>query len=294
VLIIPAGFGAALTGADMARPPALRVVTDADKRIAGDVTRSLAEGIGAQLDAVRLGAATTLTTGEAPSPERIQEVVTAAQAIQIPLEVVQTDTGDAYRPAAYFGASMGILFLFFTVGAGARSLLLEREEGTLARVRAAPITDQAVVVGKAVSVFIVGVVSLFVIWGATTLLFGARWGDPAAVAVVLVATVVAIAGISTVIAAFARTNAQANALTTVAAFVLALLGGSFQQAGTLPGIFATIALFTPNGLALRALTRIGAADVGLADTWPTVVVLFTMGALTALIGLARLRTKVLA
>ena len=42
--------------------------------------------------------------------------------------------------AAYFGPAMAMLFVFFTLAAAPRSLLAERRSGTLARVRAAPVS----------------------------------------------------------------------------------------------------------------------------------------------------------
>jgi ABC-2 type transport system permease protein len=300
VLVLPAGFGASVTGAAPGSTPLpIGVVTDAGKRIAGEVARSLADGIAGRLDAARLGVATALAAppppGEPADPAaRVPALAAAAADLGPVISVSMQEAGGTYRPIAYFGAAMAILFLFFTVGAGARSLLAEQTDGTLARVRAAPLSMGAVLLGKTASSLVLGLGSLLTVWLVTATVFRATWGNPAVVLVVIVATVAAVAGIGSLITALARTNAQADAFTSLATFVLALLGGSFQPVGSLPGLFARLALLTPNGLALRAFTELGAADGGLVDVLPQVGALVALAAVTLGIGTLLIRRRVLA
>ena len=84
-----------------------------------------------------------------------------------------------------------------------------------------------------------------------------------------------------------------SARSAVVAFVFALLGGSFFQPGGLPDVLEKVALLTPNGWALRALTSIGAGRAGIVDVLPAIAVLLAIGAVTATIGTRALRAKVL-
>ncbi len=294
VLVVPAGFGASVPGLAAGTPLVpLHVVVDADKRLAGDVTRAIAEGIGSRITTSVLAVSTALAVSASPpDAAAVQAMVSEAQKVTVPIAMQQVDVQGRYSPVAYFGASMGILFLFFTVGAGARSLITERKEGTLDRVRAAPVTDTAVMLGKTIGVLALGLASLVTIWLATSLAFGARWGSPAAVLAVIVAVVLAVAGISTMVTGLARTDAQVDGYSSIVAFVLALLGGSFMQPGSLPGVLQTMALLTPNGWALRALTRVGAAEGTLVDVLPAVGVLLLMAVVTTAAGIGGLRAKV--
>ena len=79
---------------------------------------------------------------------------------------------------------------------------------------------------------IVGVVSMTAVWLVTWLGFGATWGDPLGVFVVIVAAVTAIAGISLLITGFARTENQADTLTTIVALLFAVAGGTFFLGAT--------------------------------------------------------------
>jgi ABC-2 type transport system permease protein len=288
VIEVPAGFGASLS-APTATP--FGVIVDVSKRVTADVTTSIAHQLASRVDTVRVAVAAAVASGgnSGSSPAAAQQVVAGAQDIQPILAVATTDIGGAYNPVAYFAPAMGMLFLFFTVGAGARSILVEREEGTLRRVRAAPVRDGQILVGKTAAVLVLGLVSMFVLWAITSTAFHAAWGDPAAVVLVLVGIVVAIAGISMLITAFARTEEQAQGLTSLVAFTLALLGGNFLSPGSMPPFLQHLALLTPNGWALRALTDIGASGAGARDVLPATLVMVGIGVAAGLFGLRSLR-----
>ena len=129
------------------------------------------------------------------------------------------------------------------------------------------------------------------VWFITWLGFGAYWGDPLAVFLVIVAAVTAIAGISLLITGLARTENQADALTTIIALLFAVAGGTFFYGAS--GALSTLRLFTPNGQALAAFVDLSAAQATVMDVMPRILLLLAIGVGTALIGLAALRNKVL-
>lgn len=291
-IILPPGFGGTVAGAE---PLPLAVVTDAGQRISGDVARSIASGIAARINAKRLAVASALAAdSQTPTADRLKQIVEAAAHVRADAEIERREIAGRYSPVAYFGASMAMLFLFFTSGSGARSLIAERASGTLARIRAAPVSDKAILVGKTTSVFLVGLMCLVVVWAVTSLVFDADWGDPVAVIAVIVGVVVATTGISMLVTALARTDAQADGVTSILAFASALLGGSFVSPGGLPELFQSLQLITPNGWALRAFVQIGAARDGVIDVLFPVGVLMAFGFLTGAIALGGLHSKVAA
>lgn len=291
-IVLPAGFGSAVTGAGGATPPPVSVVIDADKRITADVATAIARRVGAQIDANRWAITAALDSGAVADPASARTLASGRGQIDLPIALDVADVSNQYTPVAYFAPSMAILFLFFTIGAGARSLITERREGTLARVRSAPITDTTLLLGKTGAVLVLGLASLLVVWGVTTVAFRARWGDPGAVLVVIVGVVVATTGISILVTGLARTDAQAEGLTSMVAFVLALLGGNFLQPGSLPEVMQRLSLLTPNGWALKSFTQIGAAGAGVVEVLPAVGVMVAMGLVCGLAGLRGINAKV--
>jgi ABC-2 type transport system permease protein len=289
-IVLPTGFGASATGSS---PQPIGVVVDAGKRITADVTTSIADRLAARLDGVRLAINAALRAGpQPPDAARLQQVISEGQVVGQVVSVANETIGGRYNPIAFFAPSMGMLFLFFTIGAGARSLLTERQQGTLARLRAAPVSDAQILLGKTGGVLVLGLASFLVLWLITSTVFHAAWGNPFAVILVIVGIVVAIAGISILVTALARTEAQAEGLTSMVAFVLALLGGNFLSPGSSPPLLAKLSLLTPNGWALRALTNVGAAEAGPRDVLPQVAVIVGIGLVAGLIGIRALAGKV--
>lgn len=195
-------------------------------------------------------------------------------------------------PLGFFGPSMAILFLYFAVGAGARSLLTERRQGTLARLRVAPIAFRAVVAGKIVAIFLTSLVSTLALWLATSFLFNASWGSVAGVVALSAAVVFAIGGIASLIAAFAKNEAAADATTGMVAFLLALFGGNFFPPGALPDWLEKSSRLTPNGAALQAFARLSIDNAPVSEIVPALIILVVIGLVAGTYGFRRLTTRV--
>jgi ABC-2 type transport system permease protein len=205
--------------------------------------------------------------------------------------VAQGQVQGTFSVMAYFAPGMAMLFLFFIIGEGARSIVAERREGTLARILAGPVSPSAVLLGKTVQVLVVGVVSMSAVWLVTWLAFGASWGDPLGVLLVIVAAVTAICGFSLLITGLARTENQADALTTIVALLFAIVGGTFFYGAA--GPLTTLQRFTPNGQALAAFVDLSAAQASVVDVLPRILALLGIGVVMGVVGLLTVRTKVL-
>src|SRR6266567_4500063 len=130
--------------------------------------------------------------GAALPPARIRALAAAAAAATAPVAVrdVSAQTRELDQKS-FFAAGMAVFFLFFTVQFGVTSLLEERNEGTLARLLAAPVSRASILGGKLLTSFLLGIISMTVLVVATTVLFGAAWGNPFGVAVLIVTAIMA-------------------------------------------------------------------------------------------------------
>jgi ABC-2 type transport system permease protein len=187
---------------------------------------------------------------------------------------------------------MAIFFLFFTTGFASRSLLAEREQGTLPRILASPVRKTSVIVGKAISGFVLGVVSVAVMFGSLGLLFDVSWGDPLALVVLTVVTVLAVMGLTALVQLLTKTNEQADALSSAVAAGLAMVGGNFFPIFQLPEVIQRISLLTPNGWALRGFTDVAYDGATLADLGPHIAVIAAFAVVTG--GIAFMRAQRLA
>lgn len=266
-LVVPAGFTAAVTGP---APLGLVTLTSVNGSTAAAVVRSIASSFVAQLDADRLSIATALAAGASSSDAaRLQSLLSR---LQIPERVVQHPLGA--RPlsvVSYYSPAMATFFLLFMVSYTARSFFVDRAQGMVERMRAAPIHPVEILAGKSLASFVFGFASLSVVALVTSVGFGADWGGPVAVGLVGLALVLSVVCLTALVIGLSRTQRQAEGIASAVVFGLALLGGNFVSLANTPPIMRTLALCTPNGWALRAFTDLATAGGGLRTVLEPVV-----------------------
>jgi ABC-2 type transport system permease protein len=177
-----------------------------------------------------------------------------------------------------------VFFLLFTVQFGLSSIVDERRDATLRRLLAAPIPRGSILGGKVLTSLVLGTASMVMLFVASSLLLGARWGAPAGVAILIVAGVLAATGITAVTATFARTAEQIGSFQAIVAVVLGMLGGTFfpvEQAG---GLLSFVSRVTPHFWFMRGLAE---AQVGAASVLPAVGALLLIAAVTSAVAALR-------
>jgi len=264
----------------------LSVIDHAERPFSGDVAAAVAGNLAARLNRVALATQAATEIGLDPS-------VGAAAAAAEPYRFEVVDLGGSSIDAmAFFGASMAMVLLFFTTGFAAQSILTDRRTSVLDRLLAVGTRPSALLAGKVISISLLALIGFVVVWAVTSLGFGASWGDPVVVFVLIVATVAALSGVSTFVASFARTEQQSQTLTSVVTFGLALLGGNFTGPANAPAVLDWLSGFIPNGVALRAFTEASADDASLGSLWWSLLRLAAFAVILGGIGLARIRRSI--
>jgi ABC-2 type transport system permease protein len=192
----------------------------------------------------------------------------------------------------YFAPSIAVVFLFIGSGLGMRSLLLERANGTLARLAAAPIRPRAIVAGKLGAIGVTGLASILIVWAVTVAAFGADWGDPIGVLAMCVGATAAMCGLGAFLISFARTPQEAFAASLVVGLALALLGGNLLPPGSLPEAFQVLSLGTPNGWALVGFGRLALLRDPASSVLGPFAVLCLIAVVTGGFALTRVRRMV--
>jgi ABC-2 type transport system permease protein len=282
VIVVPAGFTQAV---EAGRPAALQVIGAANAPISTEVARSIAQAYAADLNRIRLSVATAGLTASGPSATQLAAKA-AAMASPLAVRDVSAVTRELSNKS-FYAAGMAVFFLFFTVQFGVTSLLEERAEGTMARLVAAPIPRGSILAGKLLVSFALGMFSMIVLVVATTLMFGAQWGNPAGVLVLLAAATLAATGIMALIATFAKNAEQAGNWQSVVAVVLGLLGGTFFPVAQAPGILSRLTFVAPQAWFLRGLGDLRGGPVSVI--WTPVLALLAFATVTGAIAVTRLR-----
>ena len=260
-LVIPEGFSTAATGA---HPSGLRVLTSVNNSIAGSITSSIATSFVAQINADRLSVEAALAAG-APTSQ-LPTLVAAATKLRIPEQTVHVPVGAAELTAiSYYAPAMAIFFLLFMVAFTSRSFFADKATGMIDRVRAAPIRPGQILLGKALSVLVFGSASLATIGVVTSYAFGAHWGNPLAAVLLGLSMIIAIVAVTSLVIVVSRTPRQAEGISSVVVFALALLGGNFILLSSMPSVMQHLALLTPNGWAMRGFTDLATTTGGVSS-----------------------------
>ncbi len=198
--------------------------------------------------------------------------------------------------------SYTVMFAFFLVLTVGWVFVAERRQGTLKRLRAAPVTRGQVLLGKLLPCYLVSLGQGTFLLVAGRLLFGMRWGpehwplvqQAGLLLLVVACTSLAAMGLALLVAALARTEVQVALFGAVPVLVLALVGGCVLPPEMMPERTRELTRLTPQGWALEAyrelLVSSGPAGPHLDIVWLACAVLaaFGIGFLALAWGLLRL------
>jgi ABC-2 type transport system permease protein len=284
--VVPAGFSDAIT---RQLPTEIRVIGNIDELIATSVAQSIAEAYISHVRAVQLSVGIAMMNlGDAD----LDALVERATAFADPIVIEDISASRKELDInTFYAAGMAVLFLFFTVQFGVGGILEEKKIGTMNRLLVAPAPRMAIVVGKVLVGFIVGIASTVVLALASTYLLGADWGNAIGVGILIVAGVTSAVAIMAVVASFAKTSEQAGAAHAVVAMVLGMLGGAFFPVAQAGGIIEKLSLATPHAWFLRGLGELQSGG-GVTDIWLPVLAILAFAVVTGSIAALRLSKMV--
>jgi ABC-2 type transport system permease protein len=179
-----------------------------------------------------------------------------AAGAELPIKLhITSATGRGFSWLGYYASSMAVLFLMFAVTYGGRTLLAERQRGTLPRLLISPTSALTILLGKMGGIVLTGVLQMLILWGATTLI-GAYWGNPAGVLLTIVLLVTCASSVGALISAWARTPGQAGAIGSAVTLIGGAFSGSFFVRWNLPQWVQYVSLVTPNAWGIEILSRL--------------------------------------
>jgi len=234
-------------------------------RLSGEIVinQLIASGRLSPAEAQTQGQLIGQSVGAAEPPERVE--ITSKTGAQ----------DKSFNWLEYSAPSMAILFMMFTLSAAGRTLLIERDHGTLPRMLISPTRRAEILGGKMLGNFLTGLLQMTILILTGRLLFGITWGNPLAVGLLTIAVVAATTGWGMLPTAFSRTSGQANAIGTAIALIFGAVAGSFVPRAALPDWLQKIGLITPNAWGIEGYYNLinGAT---LADTVPAILALLAM------------------
>jgi ABC-2 type transport system permease protein len=196
-----------------------------------------------------------------------------------------------FDPMSFFVPSMAIMFLAFGASQGVRSILAEEEMGTFRRLNAGPLSAYTVLSGKLLAAFLAGAVQFAILLGAGVVFFNVQWGNPQGVVVFSIFVLLAFTCLGLVLAVIARSQGQANTLSTTVLLVFSVVGGNLAPASNFPAWMQPFAQFTPNYWGMSGFTKLGLGEP-LGVLQPEIVALATMSLILLIAGVLLYRRRV--
>jgi ABC-2 type transport system permease protein len=295
LIIIPAGFSASIlpdpqTG-EIGAPALVQIYTSPERPNSASILQSVVSEIVRGIESGPVTSRVTLSalagsgrlTGDQGAGavyaqglgQRIEAQGSSETAIKVRLAQNPDQEASQPNPLAYIAPGMAIFFLMYTVSQGGRSILAEREFGTLARMLASPTNSAQILSGKVASIFVSGFLQVSLLILASALLFSLRWGAPAAVIALVVAVCLAATGWGILLASFATTSWQVSGIGSAMMLLFGLLGGTFLPVSIMSPMVQMLARFTPNYWAIQGFNEL-ASGGGLADILPMIAALLLM------------------
>ena len=301
VIVVPAGFtdsiipvngilpAAGQTAA--ARTASIELYTNPTAPTSVGVIKTILDQFLSQVEVGRVGGQVAVTQLLTTGRIRVQD----AQAVGLQLGASQasassqsasimlkntTPSGQAvqFDVLALLAPGMALMFLMYTVSYGGRSLLTERNQGTLPRLLVSPTSATQVLGGKMIGIFLTGAAQMYILIEGTSLLFKLLWGDPVAVYALVLAAVFGAVGWGMLLTAVVKTPGQVSAIGSALMLTFGILGGTFVNMDNMPVWFRYISKLTPNAWGIDGFTTL-ALGGGLHDILTPILALLAMGLL---------------
>ena len=292
-VIIPADYSAGFQpGAPAGESTQIELYTNPARPISAGVVEAIVRDFSQQVATAQVADQVTgqvisaqLTGGGLATTSQAAQITSEGFGVSEPLPPItiqreQNAAGEEQRfdPLAYFATGMAVFFLMYTVTIGGRSILAERDAGTLTRMLASPTTTAQVLGGKVLGVFLAGLFQVTILIVASSMLFDLQWGTPAGVAALVIAVVAAATGWGILLAASSKSPGQVAGLGTAMMLIFGMLGGTFISTSAFSGFVSGLSRLTPHSWALDGFVEL-ASGRGLADILVPVLALLAMAAI---------------
>jgi ABC-2 type transport system permease protein len=304
VVIIPPGFTDSVIPQDdqaSAVTAQIEIYKNPSRPISAGVVQSIVDSFITEVETGRIGGqvavAQLITNGLVPPDQAAQagmeigtRLVNERENLKT-LTLVTSEASVKEEPSfmMYIAPGFALLFLMYTVSLGGKTLLTERQEGTLTRLLATPTGSSQVLVGKMTGTYMTGLAQMTILILASALLLQLRWGNPLALAILLLTAVAGATGWGMLLAAVSRRPGEVSAWGMAMTLLFGLVGGSFFG-GTPPGLMGYIGMITPNYWGQRGF-NILARGGDFQDLLPVYAALLVMAAILLTISVIVFRRK---
>lgn len=187
---------------------------------------------------------------------------------------------------------MGTMFVLMTLFGSMSALIVEREQWTLQRLAAMPVSRSALLAGKILARFCLGLLQFLIVF-VVGALFRMDFGtDPLALLLLVIVYTLSVTALSFAIGSGLKNTAQASGLGLLLTLTLAPLGGAWWPIDISPRFLQIIGHVSPVAWAMEGFNALIFNDARLEDILISLAVLVGMTMVAFVIAIPRFRYKV--
>ena len=302
-LIIPAGFGAALSAEGLAagQPAEVTLLVAPTSNAGPAVEAELNRAVNAEARPLLVARAATqgVATARPFADETARaaffgDALAAAEAEAAPparvaFTIAAADSG-GYDQRAQASAGQLITWVFIPLLGASGLFAYERLLGTLRRLMTTPTRKSTFLLGAIGGQYLVALAQMVLLVVFGVLVMRVPWGrDPLALMVVLVTFGLAGVALGTALGTFVKTEGQSSNLSIMLGMAMALLGGCWWPMELFPAGLQQVVKVLPTTWAMSAMTDITMRGQGVVDILPEAGVLLAFAAVFFVVGLWRFR-----
>ena len=302
-LIIPAGFGAALSAEGLAagQPAEVTLLVAPTSNAGPAVESELNRAVNAEARPLLVARAATqgVATARPFADETARaaffgDALAAAEAEAAPparvaFTIAAADSG-GYDQRAQASAGQLITWVFIPLLGASGLFAYERLLGTLRRLMTTPTRKSTFLLGAIGGQYLVALAQMVLLVVFGVLVMRVPWGrDPLALMVVLVTFGLAGVALGTALGTFVKTEGQSSNLSIMLGMAMALLGGCWWPMELFPAGLQQVVKVLPTTWAMSAMTDITMRGHGLVDILPEAAVLLGFAVVFFVVGLWRFR-----
>ncbi len=284
----------------------LEVVADAEATNTRMALYGLANSIASRVGAQQVVTNTTvallveqgLATGEMPDigqvimgPVSAQDG-TSAEPSLIQYQTEKVGEVEAEQPSNYVIPGYLVMFVFFAAAQSASLIVRERQNHTLERLLASSVGRAPILGGMFIGTATKGLLQIVIFWTVGLLVFKMDMGiSPTAVVLLSILMTIMSAAFGLMLATLVKTERSAGSIGTLAALILAPLGGCWWPLFILPAWMQSLAKITPHGWANTGFNKLMLFGADFGDVIPEMLALVAFAVLFGIIAIWRFRTS---
>lgn len=214
-------------------------------------------------------------------------------AVSLPFTVEATPVSGAghgeFNSYTHSFCGMTLQYLLFWGMESGLLLLRERQRSLWLRLRAAPVSLSAVLLGKALSTAAIALLQILATFGFGAMVFGVSVGGSwLGFALLAIGVSVLAAATGLLVAALGGTEARARSVCILVILGVSMLGGLWLPSFVLPGWARDLALALPTSWAMRGLDAVTWQGRGFTEVLPNVAVVAGFAGVFLAVAVARL------